>query len=89
MSEETPVENELPVEWQKAMRGGLVASFENFELFGRVDLDPITLSDGIDIRVYRELSEQEQEWVRNQLWNQLHGGEDKLAEIALYEFKAP
>lgn len=79
----------LSVEWKEKMQDGMKDALDNYELFGRINFSPDTLTEGYDDRTWSELEDEEREWVMKELF---YGNQfDRQSDIVVneYKFKAP
>ncbi len=87
--EEQSQEQEVTREWQETIRTGIAESLDNYELFGQVNLSPVTLTSGDDERTFAELSDAERKAAEAELFKAIGFNPKKPVEIGMYAFEAP
>lgn len=86
--ERTP-EQRLNSEWQKAIQQGIRDAVDNFELFGMVNVSPLSVSGGEDERTFLDLSEQEQDFIKSVLFKEIGLDPQSPENVASYITQAP
>lgn len=95
---EKPISEELDAEWQETIRESISEQLENFEvLFGATDenpesplnLSPVSFSNGFDEREYDELSPQEQDFIKHEIFSALGFRPEEAQVVSKYDYEGP
>jgi len=87
---ETSKEETLNPEWVTAIKEGVGDALDNYELFDRkLDFAPLVISGGQDDRGWPELSDQEREFVTEEVFRQVGFDKQNPELTAEYQIEAP
>lgn len=82
-------EPHLSPEWQEAIRQEIRDALDNFELFGVVNVSPLSISGGKDERTFFDLSGEEQDFIKGVLFGEIGFDPQTAESIASYKTQAP
>lgn len=82
-------ESHLDFEWQEVIRQGIRDALDNFELFGVVNVSPLSVSGGEDERTFLDLSQEEQDFIRDILFREIGFDSQNPESVGSYTTKAP
>lgn len=82
-------EQRLNPEWQEAIQQGIKDAVDNFELFGVINISPLSISEGKDERSFLELSKEEQDFIKGVLFEEIDFDPQNPENVASYITQAP
>lgn len=82
-------ESHLDLEWQAVIRQGIRDALDNFELFGVINVSPLSISEGKDERAFLDLSEEEQVFIKDTLFEKIGFNPQKPESVTSYTIQAP
>lgn len=82
-------EPHLDLEWQEVVQQGIRDALDNFELFGVVNVSPLSISGGTDERTFLDLSNEEQDFIKGVLFREIGFDPQTAESIASYKTQAP
>lgn len=82
-------ESHLDPEWEEVIQQGIRDALDNFELFGMVNVSPLSISEGKDERTFLDLSPEEQDFIKNTLFREIGFDPQNPESVGGYRTKAP
>lgn len=82
-------EPHLSPEWQEDIRQGIRDALDNFELFGVVNVSPLSISGGKDERTFLDLSNKEQDFIKDTLFREIGFDPQNPESVTSYTTQAP
>lgn len=95
---ENPSDKEINPEWQEVIRKSISEQLESFEvLFGATDenpesplnFSPLSFSSGFDEREYDELSPEEKDFIKQEMFSGIGFNPEQARIISTYTYEGP